>query len=360
MYSTATRILESRLNPGMVLDLYRELKTRDIEPDQWDLQIKFWSSVLKRWGDEANVLDFAVDQLQAALVYEELLPPLQPTLNFLVTTKILQSRESCLSPPSVISQIWAFVSSADPPSSDSYIFQANLRERVGRLASHITSQAAVITDLCCTREELFVSTNDEDIDLLCAELDRSKKVAQKRDRGYLFYHSRIPKIDLELADAILSTKSTLARIAKELDSAEAVMTREYERARRFKAEGRDQLAMNCLRLRKAAERRIPQLHGLEARLRAQLDDIANGDITNQTAEHLRAFGQLMRRQDLGDVDALLESVEDTRAAGDELAAAVIPPQDDGDLEDELNDLLGIAPHHEPEPRARPRVAAFSK
>jgi hypothetical protein len=333
-----------------------------MEPEQWDQQLKFWSQIIKRWGIEANVLDFTVEELSKALVYRDLLPPLQPSLNLLVRTKVIQAREVFLSPPSVLASLStgmvSLIFNPDPPPSDSYVFQANVRERVQRIADQILSRAGVITDVCCTRDDLFAHDSDADVELICAELNRSKQFVERRPNGYLFITRSWGKIDREMVDAILSTKTTIARIEKQIEAFSEQISREYEKARQYKSQGRNPRALQCLRTKKVAEGRVSQLLGLKSQLDAQLDRIANGDITARTVEHLREFSRVSKIPKSDDIEELMEAVDETRAAGEELARATgaganIEPEYDPELERELEALLAQEPDEPPRTHSRP-------
>ena len=95
-YEVARALLNSRLDTSLVITLYRDMSTRDLAPDQWDRQLKFWSDLIKRWGREACVIDFRVEELKKSWMYDTLYPPLQPSLDLLVETKVLVTKEQCL------------------------------------------------------------------------------------------------------------------------------------------------------------------------------------------------------------------------------------------------------------------------
>ena len=178
--------MNSRLDKSQVITLYREMATRDICPEHWDSQLKFWSDLIKRWGRDACVIDFSVEELTKAWMYDSLYPPLQSSLNMLVKLKLLRTREECVRTPSFFSRVMSFVWPRDPAPSDCYVFQDNLRDQARQVYEQISSSAALITDLCITKEEIEKECPTVDTELLCAELARMKQV-EVFENGYFLH-----------------------------------------------------------------------------------------------------------------------------------------------------------------------------
>ena len=60
-YVKAYDIFKRNFQIGDLIPLFRELKSRDVCPENWERQIKFWSMLIKAWGNNSNVIEFSVD-----------------------------------------------------------------------------------------------------------------------------------------------------------------------------------------------------------------------------------------------------------------------------------------------------------
>jgi hypothetical protein len=343
MYEVARELLHTSLVSEEVLGLYRSMVNRDISPDQWDHQLKFWSTIIRRWGTQASVIDFSVTELTQALMYDHIYPPLQPSLNLLVKTGVLQSRESALSGPSLLSSIAStvlgFVLPTSPPPSAVYVFHTNLRERADRIVLTITSRPSLVTDLCCTRTHLASQDPSVDIDLLCAELGRMKRCVEKRPEGYFFPSPGFGNPSREVVDGVLRIKTGIEHLGARLEKLESCVAEELQRARTFKSQNRNDKALACLRRKKLAEGMAARVEGAIRQLEAALDQIETGDMNVQTAEAMRR-AKAVPALDREDVERVLDEAAEQAARVRELSDALQPPppEDDPDLERELDEI----------------------
>jgi charged multivesicular body protein 4 len=349
MYEVAREILRTSLVSEEVIGLYRSMVSRDINPDQWDHQLKFWSTMIRRWADQASVVDFSVAELTQVLMYDHIYPPLQPSLDLLVKTGVLQSRESALSGSSLLSTITStvlgFVFPMNPAPAAIYVFRTNLRERAERLVLTITTRPGLITDLCCTRAYLASQDPSMDTDLLCAEFGRMRRCVEKRPDGYFFPCSVFGKPSREVVDGILRIKSGIEHLRARLEKLEGCVDEELQRARAFKGQNRNEKALNCLRRKRLAEGMVVKVEGAIRQLEAALDQIETGDMNAQTAEAMRR-ARAVPAIDREDVERVLDEAAENAARTRELSDALQPPplEDDPDLERELDEIAAQMPH----------------
>jgi charged multivesicular body protein 4 len=358
MYEAAREVLHSSLEPSEVINLYRVLVKRDVDPDLWDSQLRFWSSIIKRWGDRASVLDFSVSELTTALMYDELCPPLQPALNLLVNLNVLQSRDSALAPPSIATSIagrvLGFIFPVDPPPSESYVFRTALRERANQIVQAITTRPGLITDLCCTKEYLATQDPTVSVDLICAEFDRMKRTVEKRPLGYFFPCPAFRNPAREVIDGVLKIKVGMARLSATLEKLQNEIDVQLERAREFKGQNRHDQAIMCLQRKKRAEVRATRVSGALRQLENALDQIETGDMNAQTAEAMRRASKVPVL-DREDVEKVMDEAAEYMAKQKELSDAFQLPQlDDDELERELDE---IAAQSQPIPATSTKTAA---
>jgi hypothetical protein len=324
------------------------MANRDVNPDQWDQQLRFWSTLLKRWGVQASVIDFSVSELTDALMYDHIYPPLHPSITLLVKTGVLQSRDSALSPPSLMSSIasavFGFVFPTDPPLSPSYVFRTNLRERAERLVLAITSRPAMISDLCCTKEHLARQDPSVDIELLCAELGRMKHCVERRPLGYFFPYPAFGKPSREVVDGILKIKVGIASLNVRLEKLEEYIADQLQKARAFKGQNRNDQALICLRRKKMAQNMTDHINGVLTQLETALDQIEAGDMNAQTTEAMRQM-IAVPVPDREDVEQVLEEAAENAQRQRELSEALMPPPvDEDELERELDEMVAQMPH----------------
>jgi hypothetical protein len=347
MYEIAHRLLNASLDPKDVIYLYRTMDCRDMNPDQWDDQLKFWSKIVKKWGLQANVIDFSTEELTTALMYDRLLPPLQPSLTFLVKTRVLKPIDTYLTRRSVLwsvtSAIFGYVFPRDPPPSPAYVFPMNLRERADRFVAEVSTRAGTLADLCLPQGELRPSAPSLNLDLLRAELAQMARAVETRPGGFFVRNAAFGAPARDVIDGIIATKATLARIASDVERYSQVAEDEYRRARQLHAQGRRAQALQCLRMRRVMENRLDNLNGIRIQLETALDQIDTGDLTATAAETMRRLTKAGTPK-VEDVEEIIEDAREQGRANDELARAIEPaPVDDGGLERELDEMIAGIP-----------------
>ena len=358
-YEIARSLLNSHLEKSQVITLYREMANRDISPDQWDRQLKFWSEMIKRWGRDACVIDFSVEELTKAWMYDSLYPPLQGALNMLVKLKLLRTREECLRAPSFFSRVMSFVWSREPAPSAFYVFQDNLREQAQQVYEQISSSAALITDVCITKEAIQREYPTVDIDLLCAELARMKQV-EVFENGYFLHVPSFEKATRDTVNSVLTTKLSISRIEKELRQCEEVIAREQVKAATLKRQGRNAQAKNILSHRKQTEQRLQKLESMKSILETQLENIGHGSLTKLTIQYMKGLSKALKGPSVEEVEKLICEMEGTHEAVAEVSNAMKTPEiDDPEIEAELERMMGATPEKvvtfkTPQPEEEPK------
>ena len=343
-YELARALLNSRLEKSLVITLYRDMKSRDICPDQWDRQLKFWSDLIKRWGREACVIDFSAAELTKAWMYDSLYPPLQGSLALLVKTKVLRTREDFLKQPSLLSRMISYVWHPDPAPSDCYVFETNVCDQAQQICEDIASSAALITDLCITKDYLAQHYPTIDNELLSVALARMKGTVDAFDGGFYIHAPGFKWPQRNIAGSVITTKQVISRIDKEIRSSEEIISKEYAKAATYKRQGRTQQALLSLKRKKISEQRVERLESMKDKLERQLDHIGNGDLTETTVQHMKACSNAVKGPSVEEVEDLMDEMAELNAVVGEVSTAVAgQPIDDAELEEELNKLMGKQP-----------------
>jgi len=321
-------MLSRRLDASQMISLYRNMKSRYLNSDQWDRQLKFWSDLIKRLGREACVIDFNVDEPTKALMYGDLYPPLGSSLAYLVTMKVLRARRDCISQPSVLSRVIGFVFRCDPEPSDFYVFQAHLTEQAQRVCEDIVADAAMPMNLCVTRDALALACPGADMELLTAELRAMRGRVEEFDGGFYISAPGVNKLPWKLISCVLTSRNTMGQIDREIERTEARVEAAVERARAYQRSGRRQQALECVARKRAAEDRIARLHRMRDRLEGQLHTIESGVIGQLALETFKTFKAMLAGPSVEEVEDLVEEVRGTRHEGEAIAEAIAGPEID--------------------------------
>lgn len=359
-YHQATALLMSRLDTSQVITLYRCMQNRDLNPDQWDRQLKFWSELVKRWGRNEFVVQFETDELMKALMYvchdDQFYPPLQPALDFLVATKVIRPYTEFVSPPSILSRVVGLVTNSAPLPCESYVFRDNLAEEVMRGCDEIASKATFITDVCIPKDSIGQIWQAVAAPLVIAELKGIRGKVDVFDNGFYVHMNGFGKPTKPMIASVLANKVAIAKIDKYLERCDQTIASEYQRAVRYKKQGRKQHAMHCLAMKRNIEKRAIQMMAAKDRLESQLHQFENMQMNEITVEHIKAMNATMKRLSIDDVDALLEESSEIGAVADEIGAALVDsqPVSDADIDREFEELLrdfdaSCAPRFSPKP-----------
>lgn len=343
IYDVARTILKSKLDVGLVITYYREMPEREVNPDQWDRQLKFWSDVIKRWGMEACVMQFSVSDLTKALMYDNLYPPIQPSLDLLVKTKVLKTKEDCLSAPSMFTKVVGYMLNSAPKRSEFYVFSENLKEQAIQVCERISSQASLITDLCITNSnlrDLCGTALDNNVDLIVAEFSRLKNFVECFDQGCYVKCSGFRKPSKSVITSTLSMKVHRERLDLDIEKREEQITAAGQAALMYHRQGRKQQAVRYLQHKKELEKRVSQLYNMRHGCQSRLDQIDNGDLNETTFQNLKGLNALVNLPSVEDVEKEMDNFDEMRRVMDDVGNAWTPVDiNDEEIEAELNALL---------------------
>ena len=339
-YDVAKALLSDDLDPLMWLYLYKDLEKRQVAPEQWDDQVRFWSDLIKRWGRATGIMEFNVQQLENAWIFRNKRPPLQGTLKMLVNTKVLKAKADYLSRQSLFSRVVNFVFPAAPKEDSVYIFANNVKERVRRVVEEICSKATSAPDLCIPRRQLLEEYPDIDVDIWDAELKRMNG-AEVFDFGYYIRAAGFAKLPSTQARSMIKAKNGLCLLEMKINASEKKIEEYYKKAMEYGKKGMKQESRQCLQKKKLEYRWIDLLVNMKAMLQQQLDVIGSGEMISRAVSQLQCLNSALRLPHLDEVDALMDRLEDQNEAVNEVTDALATPAQitDEELERELEELL---------------------
>lgn len=349
IYHLASNLLRDSFNRDDLVPLFRELPNRETSPEIWDRQVKYWSTFMKKWGYQNNVLDFSVNELTHALEYHNVLPPLQPSVDILVTSTILISQDSLLKREksflsSITDKLFGFMGK-EKSKCDIYIFVDNLKNVVQKIMCDVECETTFSTDVVLTNEEIKEKyCQNYDFELIKAELQHTKGV-KAYPNGYHIQCGRYSTISQDLVVAILNTKSIQYGIQKRLKQIEHDTQHELQKACQFKKQNRIKEAKNCLRRKKILQAQESRMSIINDNLSNILSQLAENELTKLITKDITQINNAakkMQQPNIEDVDQVMielgELIEDSQNLSDALQ---LPSQkyDDEEIEAELQALF---------------------
>ena len=356
-YVKAYDIFKRNFQIGDLIPLFRELKSRDVCPENWERQIKFWSMLIKAWGNNSNVIEFSVDKLSQALVFQEVIPPLRPTIEYLVTTKVIIPCHSLLSNKSlyekVKSKILNFVN-FNNVDNDKYVFSNNLKELCKKIVFDIESIATFSTDVILTNEEIknkFLIENDNplvaeaDFEVIKAGFNTINNV-KTYENGIYVQSSRYSNLSSDLINAVLSSKIILNNLENNLEQIKEKINNELERAKKYLKQKKKNYAINALRRKKSLETQEKNMNGMYENLSRILHQLAENEFNKtifQDIDQINKTTKLMQQPDVNEIDNTFMELEDqmlkSSEISDALAKEITTGFDELEIEEELNNLI---------------------
>ena len=340
-YDVAKTLLSEDMDPLMWLYLYKDLERREVAPEQWDDQVRFWSDLIKRWGRTTGIMQFNVQQLRNAWIFRNTQPPLHASLKMLVNTKVLKSRADYLSQSSLFSRILGFLCPSTPKEDSVYIFVNNVKERVRRVVEEIGSKATIAPDLCIPRQQLREEYPDIDVDIWVAELKQMKGVAEVFDSGYYVHAAGFAKLSRQTAKSVIDSKTALSKLERKIMLSEEKIETECKRAVELAKKGLKQQSLKCLREKKTVEGWLQGFVNMKSMLQKQLDVISSGEVIGTVVSQLQRLNNTLKLPRLEEVDALMDTLQEQNEAVSEVTDALTMPAQitDEELERELEELL---------------------
>ncbi|KAH0788647.1 SNF7 family protein [Histomonas meleagridis] len=318
-----------------------------MDQSQYDSQIKFWSTLIKRWGAQTNCLEFSVDLLSEALAFNTVYPPLRPAIDFLVKQKIIQPKDKYLRNSSLISSISSCLIGlfTTSPPCDIYIFSQNLKLKIQHLISVVESMSSSLTDVVLTKEEVKSKISDIPEDLLFTEIKRTKDIKSFED-GYYFKIKGIIVPNNDTIKTILHNKQTIHKIQIKIDELNTKISESIAKARELARKGKRDEAKKCLMYKASYERQettLSQLYNQQLIIMHKFDQSEfNSRVASTYADSVSAMKQT-KLPTHDEIDELNDDINDLIIAADENTNYILSRNDvdETELENELKQLMTL-------------------
>lgn len=341
-YQQLGLIFTSRFHAEDFQYLYRSLPNRELNPQQWDDQIKFFTSIIKKWGSSTNVIEFSAKQASSYMRFNSIIPNILPSLRYLENQKIIKKRDDVVKNRSVLgtiaSKIIGMLWNTNNNECDKYIFVSNLKMVIDVLINRIVNQASSIIDLVLTNEEIKKMMSGLEEDLLWAELERNKNVRKLNGGFYFISLKNKNKINNEFVESILDDKILIKKLGDRMEELDAKINKQINNARKFYKDGKKKDALTCLRYKKAYEKQLEQMSALNDKqiqiLYNKIDHEISSRFLNEmqnNLEYLKNFNGPTCDEIENVQDEMDDIVKDTNYE--------IGTFDESELENELNQLV---------------------
>lgn len=355
-YQYANTLLHDKLDDAdeeRVDRLFVNLKPKDKDSKKWNDQIKFWSRLIKSWEKETGIIEFSLDELTQTLIFNDLLPQLKPTIEYLCSIGLLKTRENLYTTKSFFSslsdKLFGFMRSSSIQDQDKFIFVDNLKNKVDCIIEEVERDAVYTSDIILTTKELEAKFRDDKkypFDLILAQLDRDKRV-KKYSNGYYFNVGDFSETDFgdDVIHAIFQTKESIAKLNDKINVVDKQIDNDLNSAKSFKKQNRLKEAKSALVHKKMLENIHDNYYKMKSNLEAQLNQFEQGHTIKKVTNTLKNVNEAMKTIEMPsveDVDKIMDEMQDFKDIQDELADAFQAPElanlDDDEIEDELANL----------------------
>ena len=345
-YIKASIIFNSRLHPEDYQYLFRVLPNRSVNPSQWDDQVKFWSSIIKKWGAETRVIEFSVKKLQEAFKYQSIIPTIKPAIQYLESQKIIKKKEDVKNKSLMSTIASALIGLVVSRDCDEYVFVNNLRLLVDELISGILSQASGLLDTVLTNEEILEKIPGISQDILFSELERTKNV-KKFENGFYFPTKRIQHVTNDLIQVILNDKKNLNKLTQQINELQEKVNAQKSLALKCAKRGNKSEAKTHLKMMKILEQQEYQSNQLYTKQLQLLYQKVDNEIAMRVASHYEENANYLRQVTSKITeDDDYKNMEDNMWQYDEVANALAnqQPSNDAELEAELGMMMQNEQH----------------
>lgn len=348
IYANAADLFRMKFNKQDLVTLFRDLRSRDVNPEIWDKQIKFWTSMIVKWGDQYDVVDFSASQLEQAFEYDDYIPHIQPSIDVLTKSKVIVPHDTFVKKKSLFrsftSKIFGFANSSNQ-QNDIYIFANNLKHLAKKIISDIKLQEAFSTDVVLTNEEVKKQyCQDIDFDLLRTMLERTSNV-KTYSNGFYFQTDRYPALPNDLVNAILNSKLILSSIDKRKKEIEKEIKNILAKAIQFKKQNLVNQSKNCLRRKRLLESQEDNMEKMHFDLSNILSQLAQNELSKSAVDSINQIHmncKKMQLPDVQDIENMMDEFNDVVAQSAEISNALGSygnQIDDSEIEAELQELM---------------------
>ncbi|KAH0791297.1 SNF7 family protein [Histomonas meleagridis] len=343
-YLKATIIFNTRFHPEDFQYLFRVLPNRSVNTSQWDDQIKFWSTIIKKWGAETRVVEFSVTKLQEAFKYQSVIPTIKPSIQYLESQKVIKKKDDVKSKSLVRSIANALIGLVVSRDCDEYVFVNNLRLLVDELIHGILNHASGLLDTVLTNEEIIEKVPGISQDILFSELERSRGV-KKYENGFYFPTKRIQHVTNELVQVILNDKKNMFSLVKQINELQDKINIQKSLAVKCAKRGHKSEAKTHLKMMKILEQQEYQTNQLYTKQMQLLYQKVDNEIAMRVASHYeentkylqQVTSQINEDELYKNMDEMYQYGEVTNAVANQQQQYSM--EDEKELEDELQQLM---------------------
>ena len=328
-------------------DLFRQLPEREISPAQWDKQIKFWSKIIIQWSTDSQVIEVSVSDLISNLTWNDLIPPLIPTIQYLITTKVCKLLSDYKKRSTVMRMAQSFlrlVSTPEVKTTDKIVFHSNLKLLCQRIHDNVISRASLLSEYVLTNQELQEMCNGEDLFIVTSELVQ-ENLAIPAGNGYFFKDQKHSHVTKEIITAMENSKNILAKLQNLCNELESSSEKHKQQAVKLMNLKRKPEALTFMRRAKNQKAKYDKVYQLYKNIEASITNLDNTDINVFVANQMKAINQLSKSNiSVDKVDDIITQYQDTVDANDEITQALGEAHkdesyDENDLEQELLELV---------------------
>ena len=342
-FNRLTEIFEERFDKDLLLDLYRLLPNKETSPNQWDKQIKFWSSIIKQWSTEINILECKIQDILDSLIYNTLYPPIYSTIEFLINLKIIILKKNFLKKKSFIKSIYNLIKPIDLNPDSIIIFSQNVSLYCQRIQRQIISDSAFSSDLVISDYELENNYEINNLDLIIIELEKSGLAERINNNGFYFKSKNYPILSSTVLTSILNTKNLIRQIDLFINNTNQYIENEINRAKQYERKGRHSDALNSISRKRYYEEKIEKSFNIKQKLEILLSNLRENEMNSFMLKEFNNVNKIIKNSlKIEDVDEVMDQLEESISNSNEINQTLSNNKSfNNDYENELRVLTGI-------------------
>ena len=346
-YLRLKQIFNNTFDEDDVDDLFRQIPEKEVSPAQWDKQIKFWSKIILQWAADSEIVECKVSDLISNLTWSDLVPPLIPTIQYLVSTKSckLETDYQNRSTISKLAHSLARMISTPSISPESkLIFPQNLKMLCRRIHENVTSQASLLSDYVITSQELNELSHGTSLDVIASELCNEKLVIPAGNGGFFFQDESNKHVAKELIFAMQNSKSLLSKLQNLSTEIEKCLQNQIQQAKKLQNAKRHKDAILATKRVIIEREKLEKINKLHSAIQTSIDNLDKTDMNVFVMKQMMAINKLSKTKfSLDNVDTIIDQYEETVEENNEITDALTSANqrvfDDDELENELNNLM---------------------
>ena len=327
-------------------DLFRQIPEREISPAQYDKQIKFWTKIIMQWSTDSQIIEASVSDLVSNLTWNDLVPPLLPSIQYLITTRFCKLRSDYEKRSGLSRMARSFMRLVSTPTvtnTDKIVFPSNLKILCQKIHDNVITNASLLSDYVLTNQELREACKDQDVALITTELIQDNLI-ETVGNGYFFKDPNRRQVTKDIIVAMENSKSILNKLQFLCNELENSAERHLQQAKKMKSLKRNKETLSSMKRYKTQLAKYDTVYKLFTNIEASINNLDSTDINVFVVNQMNVINKLSKSNlSIDSVDDIIEQYKDTVDENDQISKALGEANEETfneeDLMKELDEIM---------------------